>query len=93
MKCHRLSRYKIKRIILCFTEEITASSASKILPINRKTTNAYYNEIRKKILHHSLKEQAKESGKFELDESYFGAPGYAGKEGVAQPEKRRFLGC
>ena len=65
---HRLSRYKIKRIILCFTEEITASSASKILHINRNTTNAHYNEIREKILQYSLKEQAKELGEFELDE-------------------------
>ena len=67
MKYHRLSRYKIKRIILCFTEDITASSASKILHTNRNTTKAYYNEIREKILQYSLKEQAKELGKFELD--------------------------
>ena len=37
MKYHRLSRYKIKRIILCFAEDITASSASKILRINQNT--------------------------------------------------------
>ena len=67
MKHHRLSRYKIKRIILYFAEDTTASSASKILPINRNTINAYYNEIREKILQYSLKEQAKELGKFELD--------------------------
>ena len=67
MKYHRLSRYKIKRIILYFTEDITASSASKILHINRNTTKAYYNEIREKILQYSLEEQAKELGKFELD--------------------------
>lgn len=73
MKYHRLSRYKIKRIILCFAEDITASSASKILRINRNTINAYYNEIREKILQHSLKEHEKELGEFELDESYFGA--------------------
>ena len=77
----RLSRYKIKRIILCFTEDITASSASKILHINRNTINAYYNGIREKILQYSLKEQAKELGEFELDESYFGARRVRGKRG------------
>ena len=81
MKYHRLSRYKIKRIILYFTEDITASSASKILHINRNTTKAYYNEIREKILQYSLKEQAKELGEFELDESYFGAKRVCGKRG------------
>ena len=79
MKYHRLSRYKIKRIILCFSEDITASSASKILYINRNTINAYYNEIREKILQHSLKEQEKELGEFELNESYFGARRVFGK--------------
>ena len=73
MKNQRLSRFKIKKIIFCFAEDITASSASKILHINRNTINAYYNEIREKILQHSLKEQEKELGEFELDESYFGA--------------------
>ena len=81
MKYHRLSRYKIKRIILCFSEDVTASSASKILHINRNTINAYYNEIREKILQYSLKEQEKELGEFELDESYFGARRVRGKRG------------
>ena len=92
MKYHRLSRYKIKRIILCFAEDITASSASKILPINRNTTNAYYNEIREKILQHSLKEQEKELGEFELDESYFGARRVRGKRGRGAAGKTPVFG-
>ena len=81
MKYQRLSRFKIKKIIFCFAEDITASSASKILHINRNTINAYYNEIREKILQHSLREQEKELGEFELDESYFGARRVRGKRG------------
>ena len=81
MNYHRLSRYKIRKIILCFSEDITASSASKILHINRNTINAYYNEIREKILQHSLKEQEKELGEFELNENYFGARRVRGKSG------------
>ena len=92
MKYRRLSRYKIKRIILCFSEDITASSASKILHINRNTINAYYNEIREKILQHSSKEQEKELGEFELDESYFGALRVRGKRGRGAAGKTPVFG-
>ena len=92
MKYQRLSRFKIKRIILCFSEDITASSASKILHINRNTINAYYNEIREKILQHSLKEQEKELGEFELDESYFEVRGVRGKRGRGAAGKTPVLG-
>ena len=92
MKYHRLSRYKIKRIILCFSEDITASSASKILRINRNTINAYYNEIQEKILQYSLREQEKKLGDFELDESYFGARRVRGKRGRGAAGKTPVLG-
>jgi transposase-like protein len=87
-----LSRFKIKKIIFCFAEDITASSASKILHINRNTINAYYNEIREKILQHSLKEQEKELGEFELDESYFGARSVRGKRGRGAAGKTPVFG-
>lgn len=78
---NRLSRYKIKKIILCFSEDITANSASKLLSLNRKTINAYYNAIREKILEHSFKEQERELGEFELDDSYFRARRVRGRRG------------
>ena len=43
MRYSRLSRYKIKKIIEYFSEDITASSAAKILKLNRKTINNYTN--------------------------------------------------
>ena len=72
MRYSGLSRYKIKKIIKYFSEDITASSAAKILKLNRKTVNSYYNEFRRLILEHSLHER-------ELDESYFGARRVRGK--------------
>ena len=75
-----------------FAEDITASAASKILHINRNTINAYYNEIREKILQHSLKEQEKELGEFELDESYFGARRVRGKRGRGAAGKTPVFG-
>ena len=89
IKYRRLSRYKIRKIILYFTGDITASFVSKILHINRKTINAYYNEIREKILHHSLQEREKELGEFELDENCFGARGVCGKRGQGVADNQR----
>ena len=92
MKYSRLSRYKIKKIIEYFSEDITATSAAKILRLNRKTINSYYNEFRKKILEYSLREQEKEIGEFELDESYFGARRVRGKRGRGAAGKTPVFG-
>lgn len=92
MKYNRLSRYKIRQIIFCFSEDITATSASKLLKLNRNTINAYYNDIRRKILQHSFAEQSKELGEFELDESYFGAKRVRGKRGRGAAGKTPVFG-
>ena len=81
MRYRRLSKYKIKQIIFCFSEDLTASTTAKLLKLNRKTVNAYFNEFREKILLYSLEEHKKELGEFELDESYFGARRIRGKKG------------
>ena len=75
-----------------FSEDITATSASNILGINRNTINSYYNSFREKILEESLKERAKESGIFELDESYFGAKRVRGKRGRGAAGKTPVFG-
>ena len=92
MKFERLSRYKIKKIIECFAEDLTATSASKILRLNRKTVNRYYNEFRQRILEKSLEEQKLEFGEFELDESYFGARRVRGKRGRGAAGKTPVFG-
>ena len=92
MKYNRLSKYKIKKIIECFSEDITATVASRILKLNRNTINSYYNEFRKKILEYSFKEQAKELGEFELDESYLGAKRVRGKRGRGAAGKTPVFG-
>jgi transposase-like protein len=92
MKYSRLSKYKIKKIILCFSEDITASTASKLLKLNRNTINSYYNTFRRKLLEYSLKEEAKELGEYELDESYFGAKRVRGKRGRGAAGKTPVFG-
>lgn len=92
MRYSRLRRYKIKKTIEYFIEDITISSVAKNLKLNRKTVNSYYNEFGSLILEHSLREQKKELGKFELDESYFGARRVRGKRDRGAARKTPFLG-
>lgn len=92
MRYSRLRRYKIKKTIEYFIEDITISSVAKNLKLNRKTVNGYYNEFESLILEHSLREQKKELGKFELDESYFGARRVRGKRDRGAARKTPFLG-
>jgi predicted DNA-binding protein (UPF0251 family) len=58
MLYNRLSTQKINKILLCFCEDITASSAAKLVKVNRKTVNNYYNDLREKILKEQLIETA-----------------------------------
>jgi transposase-like protein len=69
IKFNRLSPYKIRQIILCFCEDINASSAAKILKLNRNTINLYFNHFRELILQQSLSDNALDFGVFELDET------------------------
>ncbi|NCB49486.1 MAG: IS1595 family transposase [Alphaproteobacteria bacterium] len=92
IKFSRLSSYKIGRIILYFCEDITASSASKILNLNRNTINLYYNHFRDIILRQSFEENSRDFGIFELDESYFGARRVRGKRGRGAAGKTPVFG-
>lgn len=76
----------------CFSEDITASSASILLCINRNTINSYYNKFRELLLDYSLRITGKEFGEFELDESYFGAKRIRGKRGRGAAGKTPVFG-
>ena len=78
--------------MIYFAENLTATSAAKIWGINRNTINAYYRSFREKIFEHSLQEQKKELGEYELDESYFGAKRVRGKRGRGAAGKTPVFG-
>ena len=92
MKYRRLSVYKIKKILECFCNDLTASTTARILKINRNTINLYFNEFRKKILEKSIQDHQMEFGEFELDESYFGAKRIRGKRGRGAAGKTPVFG-
>jgi len=78
----RLSTFKIRNVISTFCADVNASKAALLLDINRNTINKYYNEFRRAIYAHQMKEFKKIFGEAEIDESYFGAKrkrGYRGK--------------
>ena len=78
----KLTGYKIKKIIECFSLNLTATQTSKLLKLNRKTINEYYMTFRCAIALNQHDEFEKFVGMVELDESYFGARrmrGFRGK--------------
>jgi transposase-like protein len=61
---------------------MTSTKTSILTNINRNTTDRYFNLLREAIFKNSFSEKiGKESGEFELDESYFGARRVRGKRG------------
>ena len=69
-----------------------ATAVTKLVKVNRKTVNNYYNSMREKILAQSLNEMSVDSGEFEADESYFGLRRVRGKRRREPSEKRLFSG-
>jgi transposase-like protein len=82
MKYSHLKNLEIRKIIECFCLDITSTKTSILTNINRNTVNRYFNILREAIFKDSLVENtSRESGEFELDESYFGARRVRGKRG------------
>jgi len=78
----KLSKYKLDKIINCFSIDIEASKATHLININRNTVNRFYNIFRKLIFEVQNAELKRLTGEVEIDESYFGpsrVKGYRGK--------------
>lgn len=91
-KYSKLSNYKIKKILSYFCEDIAATKVAKVLKLNRKTVDRYYNLFREKIALASMKEMEVISGEIEIDESYFGAKRVRGKRGRGAAGKTPVFG-
>ena len=91
-KNNKLSKYKVKKILQLFCEDIPASKTGRILGFNRKTVDRLYNLFREKILAHTMSEIQSVAGEFEIDESYFGAKRVRGKRGRGAAGKTPVFG-
>ena len=87
-----LSDYKVKKIMLYFCEDITASKTASLLGINRNTINRYFNLFRMTIAASAMKDSSVFAGEIELDESYFGAKRIRGKRGRGAAGKTPVFG-
>jgi len=81
MKYAKLSTFKIKKILRCFSDELTSVQAAKQLSLNRHTTDNYYQYFREQIAAHQEQHFKKLSGNIEIDESYFGSRHFGDKRG------------
>ena len=72
MPQNKLSKYKQRKIIFCFSNELTAVQTSRLLTINRNTVNRYYRMLRERIAAFEEQQMKSFAGEVELDESYFG---------------------
>ena len=92
LKYSKISPYKVKKILKCFSEDLPAVKTASLLDLNRKTIDRYYNIFREKILLASAKEMEVISGEIALDESYFGARRIRGKRGRGAAGKTPVFG-
>jgi transposase len=92
MKYSKLSHYKIKKILQCFANELTATQASNLLNLNRHTINRYYQIFREKIADYLERNINKMSWEIEIDESYFGSRHKGDKRGRAVERKIPVVG-
>ena len=92
LKYSKIKKYKMKKILRCFCEDIPAIKTASLLALNRKTIDRYYNIFREKILRASIREMEVISGEIEVDESYFGAKRVRGKRGRGAAGKTPVFG-
>ena len=81
MKGSHISEKKFREIIKYFSMDFTSSEVAKLSGISRVTINKIFNGIMQKIFLNANCSTGKNSGEFELDESYFGSKRVRGKRG------------
>lgn len=78
----RISNYEIKKILRCFSIDLTATQTQELLGFNRKTVNRYYNTFRDAVFNYQTAQFKQFVGDVEVDETYFGARRLRGFRGI-----------
>lgn len=92
MKYSKLSTFKIKKIISCFSDELTAVQTAKQLGLNRNTVDRFFTLFREAIADYQEVQRTKFSGQIEIDESYFGSRHHGDKRGRSTERKIPVVG-
>ena len=92
MKYSKLSTFKIKKIIHCFSVELTAVQTAKQLGLNRNTIDRFFTLFRQVIADYQEQQKIKLRGQIEIDESYFGSRHHGDKRGRSTERKIPVVG-
>ncbi len=92
MKYSKLSTFKIKKIISCFSNELTAVQSAKQLGLNRNTVDRFFTLFREAIAEYQEVQKTKFRGSIEIDESYFGSRHHGDKRGRSTERKIPVIG-
>lgn len=87
----RLSEARFRKIVECFSLDLTARDTAKLLRLHRHSTEKYYEYFRKKIFEQDKSSKAL-SGEVEVDESYFGPTRIRGLRGRGAGKKTIVFG-
>jgi len=82
----------IKQILKYFCLELTAVQTAKILSLNRRTIDRYYQIFREKIAKYQENNLQRLSDEIEIDESYFGSSYRGDKRGRSAERKIPVVG-
>jgi len=63
----RIGKSTIKKLIECFSADVSATQAGKLSKVNRNTANLWYNNFREKILEYQEHENGSFHGEVELN--------------------------
>lgn len=92
MKYSKLSTFKIKKIVHCFSNELTAVQTAKFLGLNRNTVDRFFSLFREVIATYQEEQKIKFKGSIEIDESYFGSRHHGDKRGRSTEKKIPVVG-
>lgn len=93
MRMH-INRNKFSLIVSCFSNDLPSITTSKLVNVNRKTTDRYFRLFRQLVLREAITERTNIGLKngIEIDESYFGPRRVRGKRGRGARQKIVVLG-
>ena len=92
IKHTHISEVKFRQLLKLFCNDLTATQASELMKLERKTVNRIFQLLRAKIVDLAKKESYFSSGEIDVDESYFGAKRVRGKRGRGDGGKMKVFG-
>ena len=87
----RISERRFRRLIRCFSEDLTAAQTARLTGLSRRSVNSIFLKIRQRLAE-ECEAQSPYSGVVEIDESYFGPQRVKGKKGRGAGGKTAVFG-